>query len=140
VKLIDTGKLLGFQASELCSLPDEYKKYPPQSIDVRLSGIIPLDFETEWNKKTLATVKSWTKPDTAKKSIYLQGNVIFSLKNTVWVNSLEMIENLEYIDREVAVLDIKDNLIKKEFCQKDDTAIPILRQMVDELGNMICFE
>ncbi|XP_076749741.1 putative ATP-dependent RNA helicase TDRD12 [Xylocopa sonorina] len=90
VKCIDNGVILyKVNAYRLLYMPEEFIKYPPEVVEVFLVGIAPHDDEYVWNNCANDMVYQWFKENISDSS-YVIGMVHLHLRNTIWVDTLEI--------------------------------------------------
>ncbi|CAL7949014.1 unnamed protein product [Xylocopa violacea] len=90
VKCIDNGVILyKVNAYRLLYMPEEFTKYPMGVVEVFLVGIAPHDDEYVWNNYATDMVYQWFK-ENVKDSSYVIGMVHLHLRNTIWVDTLEI--------------------------------------------------
>ncbi|XP_015431040.1 PREDICTED: putative ATP-dependent RNA helicase TDRD12 [Dufourea novaeangliae] len=113
VRCIDNGVLLTkVNVYRLLHMPEEFRKYPTQVIEVFLAGIAPYDNEYVWNHCAIDAVFQWFKENIDERS-YVIGTVNLHLKNTIWVNTLEVGTKL------IGYKDIVGSSLKTELLRSD---------------------
>lgn len=118
-------------ANHLLVLPDEFKSGPPLAMNLCIAGLVPHDFEHDWDKTTIANVDRWLK-DNEVAGITLQSSVLFSLNDTVWVDSIYMMKTV----LEISAIrnSIKENILKKNFGTVKKDHLQIIKEMAAVAG------
>lgn len=96
-----------------------------------LAGISPRDFDTKWDTKTLIHVKKWLEHDNHQ---YCQGNILLSIMDTLWVDSIDIMEMLQLINEEIKLVSVKRNLLDGKFGVKDSKAIELMKSLAEKAG------
>lgn len=133
VFLIDSNVLKSCGRTELIQLPVRFKTFPPQAVNVRIGGIVPHDFDYDWDSKTLQYVKNWLRHE----SDYLKGDIQLSIMDTLWVDSVDGMEVLHSIGHDVRTVSIKNNLLKHKFGVNDSRAMELLKSLAQQAGGSI---
>lgn len=131
IKLIDKLEYHKCLANHLLILPDEFKKSPPLAMNLCIAGLVPHDFEHDWDKTTIANVDRWLK-DNEMADITFQSNVLFSLNDTIWVDSIYMsktVLNISAIQNS-----IKESILKKNFGTLKEDHLKIIKEMAAVAG------
>lgn len=129
--MVDTGRVEVCYPPNLLHLPDQFRSFPYQAIDIRLMGVVPFDFDDNWSSISTDTVKRWL---FKTRECYLQGNILFSLKYTIYVKSIVFVESLETVSTEVNTFDVKQAIVKKMFGVIDKRPTESLLQMAKDCG------
>lgn len=118
-------------ANHLLILPDEFKSGPPLAMNLCIAGLVPHDFEHDWDKTTIANVDRWLK-DNEMADITFQSNVLFSLNDTIWVDSIYMIKTV----LEISAIrnSIKESILKKNFGTVKKDHLKIIKEMAAVAG------
>lgn len=131
VKLLDVGRTLDCVSTELLHLPDEFRRLPAQATDVRIVGVVPHDFETEWDKRVTATIRAWIETYTAKDKFHVEGKVLLAVKDTIWVDTIRLVEHLSQVQTEIHEINVKTEIVgNKNFGVTDKEPLELLTQMV----------
>uniref|UniRef100_A0A182FTZ2 RNA helicase n=1 Tax=Anopheles albimanus TaxID=7167 RepID=A0A182FTZ2_ANOAL len=133
LKLIDSGRLIELTSSFLLHLPDQFRSLPPQAIDIRIAGIVPLDNESDWDNVSSETVRRWidefiNEPGTC----HFEGNVLLALQDTIWLDDLRGVEQLGVPKTDVTRIRFKSNIVSKQFAIADRAPFEMLRQLVNQ--------
>uniref|UniRef100_A0A182PLB1 RNA helicase n=1 Tax=Anopheles epiroticus TaxID=199890 RepID=A0A182PLB1_9DIPT len=128
--LIDTGRIMHTKSYALLHLPDQFRELPGQAINVRLAAIVPHDYEQDWDKSATNTVRRWIDNYASRPNCSIQGNVLLALKDTVWVDELYLVEELEGVKTTVTSERIRASLIAKQFGVGDKESFEKIRQLV----------
>ncbi|XP_049542202.1 putative ATP-dependent RNA helicase SoYb [Anopheles darlingi] len=131
LKLIDSGRLIELKSSFLLHLPEQFRSLPPQTIDIRIAGIVPLDNESDWDNVSIETIRRWiddfmNEPGTR----HFEGNVQLALKDTIWLDDLRGVEQLGVPKTDVTRIRFKANIVSKQFAIADRAPFETLRQLV----------
>lgn len=94
----------------------------------------PRDFDCEWDSKILAHVKKWIRNENPKSTHYYQGLIKLSIMDTLWVDSIDIIEILQSINEEVTAVSIKKNLLEGNFCVKDTKPLELMMDLAKNAG------
>lgn len=94
VRLIDYGDILTRKTSEIYVLNDEYKEPPGQAYSMHLTGIIPADYEEDWDEKITHRLKTLlNKLHTTESNVEYEARVLFTLRNTFVVDIFRVINS-----------------------------------------------
>lgn len=131
--MIDVGiSLQGICTDDLLQLDAEFIDFPSQAIDLRIANLIPYDYDTKWDKDSMANVKHWLKMNCTKNA-YIDSTILWSsCLNTIWVDTLRLSEKTK---NDVLVLSIRSNLLDKQFGIEDNKCLSLLQEMAASLGN-----
>lgn len=129
--MIDTNVTTDSRNSPLFVLPEGFRNFPPQAVDVRIAGVVPLDLSTTWDKSSKDIVKQWFK-DT--ENCEIQGKIELTLMNCIWVESIELIDKLSAINAKVLNRNIKTRIIKNELGVENGNSLRLLREMARKAG------
>ncbi|XP_055913578.1 putative ATP-dependent RNA helicase TDRD12 [Eupeodes corollae] len=118
VKLIDSGRSIMCKSLDLLEMPEEFKDFPAQAIDIRLSGVVPFDKERVWDSKSIRTVKNWIVSDVTSNDV-LQATINFVLMDIIWVNNVVLMEQLHAINGYALKINVRRSLIGRGFALED---------------------
>ncbi|XP_050097773.1 putative ATP-dependent RNA helicase TDRD12 [Anopheles aquasalis] len=133
LKLIDSGRMIELKSSFLLELPEQFRSLPPQAIDIRIAGIVPLDNESDWDKVSIETVGRWidefiNQPGTC----HFEGNIQLALKDTIWLDDLRGVEQLGVPKTDVTRIRFKATIVSKQLAIADRAPFELLRQLVNQ--------
>lgn len=131
IRLIDKLEYHKCLASHLLILPDEFKISPPLAMNLCIAGLVPHDFEHDWDKTTIANVDRWIK-DNEMADITFQSNVLLSLNDTIWVDSIYMSKTVLKIS--AIQNSIKESILKKNFGTLKEDHLNIIKEMAIVAG------
>lgn len=117
----------------MIALPKQFQNFPGQAIELRIAGIVPNDFESEWDSNVGQNVKAWME-DNVNEKIHIEGEVEIALMNCIWVDTLKLIEKLPSLRCQVNVISIKETLLSKKFGVRDDGTLQMLKDLAKEAG------
>lgn len=131
VYLIDSGKLItSCRDTELLHLEDEFRSFPAQAVQIRIAKCVPYDLDSEWDATIAGMVERWLDEASANASCtHIEGRIELSVMNTLWLDTLRVVEQLPYIVKPVPIMSVQSNLIEKHFAIVDDTALVKLTGM-----------
>lgn len=133
VQLLDEGTdLLKVKRAELLECDVKFKELPPLAMDVRLCGLKPssigegnwLSEATKWMSKELLDL-----PDNQ----HLQLIVDFAMLDTVYVREITLMQECPTLRTCVKIMQLYNELIRREFGVRDEQSIKRLRQMQKEI-------
>uniref|UniRef100_A0A6E8W2R9 RNA helicase n=1 Tax=Anopheles coluzzii TaxID=1518534 RepID=A0A6E8W2R9_ANOCL len=127
---IDTGRIMHMKAYALLHLPEQFRALPAQAINVRFAAIVPHDYEQDWDKIATNTVRRWIENYATRPNCNIQGNVLLALKDTVWVDELYLVEELDGMKTTVTVERIRASLIAKQYGVSDKESFERIRKLV----------
>lgn len=130
VKLIDSGRTIMCKSHDLMEIPDEFKDFPAQAIDIRLSGVVPYDNEKVWDSKSIRTVKKWIVTDVTENDV-LQASINFVLMDVIWVNNVVLMEQLTAINGFALKINVRRSLLGRGFAL-DDNQMQSIKQIAME--------
>ncbi|XP_055597062.1 putative ATP-dependent RNA helicase SoYb [Uranotaenia lowii] len=131
VKLLDVGRAIDCLSSELLHLPKDFCRLPPQAIDIRIVGVVPHDLETDWDKRVTHTIREWVQKYTANDRFHVEGKVMLAIRDTVWVDTIRLVEHLEGINTELHEIHVKSEIVGKNFGVTDKEPLELLTKMVE---------
>lgn len=131
VKLLDVGRTIDCVSSELLHLPEEFRRLPPQAIDIRIVGVVPHDFELEWDKQATLNIREWIYRYTNNDKFHVEGKVMLTIKDTIWVDTIRLVQHLEGINTEIMEIHVKSEIVGKNFGVVDKEPLELLSQMVE---------
>lgn len=105
-------------------------------MNLRLSGVVPYDHEQDWSNNAIETVRFWFKKH-ATENVNVVGKIKFSLMDTIWVENIKLLENLETIKTYVTEVNIKSSLLEKQFGTVSHEAEEVLKDKATACGNII---
>ncbi|ESO90820.1 hypothetical protein LOTGIDRAFT_233600 [Lottia gigantea] len=108
VQYIDYGTQKDVLCSQLLFLPPLLKVYPPQAVEVYLCRVKPIDNDSEWTPKANSCLFDLI------NNIIIDGRIVLSLGNTIWVDPLAQREYLENIRSTINKMNIRSELIKNK--------------------------
>ncbi|KAM8715878.1 hypothetical protein ACLKA7_002854 [Drosophila subpalustris] len=133
VQLLDEGtELLKVKITDLLECDVRFKELPPLAMDVRLCGLKPsssgegswLTEATKWVSQELIGL-----PDNQ----HLQLTVDFTMLNTVYVREITLMQECPTLRTCVKTMQLRNELILREFGDRDEQSIKRLRQMHKEI-------
>ncbi|CAK1593415.1 unnamed protein product [Parnassius mnemosyne] len=110
IKLIDEEKLETTKDIYLYYLPEELKNIETHVIQVRLANIQPKDKDITFSDLARDQLKKITDKD---EDMYVRGQVVMSIGNCVFVDTLEACQDLSSINKTVVKHDFKRDLLDK---------------------------
>ncbi|XP_043256530.1 uncharacterized protein LOC122399710 [Colletes gigas] len=133
VRCIDNGVILTkLNAYRLLHMPEEFMKYPAQTVEVFLAGVVPHDDEYLWNRYAFEAVYQWFKRNVDERS-YVIATVSLHLKNILWVNTLEVGTKLIGY-KDIVGSSLKTDLLEKDHAIENDKHLKQLYQLCKEDG------
>lgn len=100
-------------------------------MNICIAGLVPHDFEHDWDKTTIANVNRWLR-DNETTDITLVSNVLFSLNDTIWVDSIHMTKTVFNIS--VIIHSIKEKILQKNFGTLKKDHLKIIKEMAAVAG------
>ncbi|XP_055532468.1 putative ATP-dependent RNA helicase SoYb [Wyeomyia smithii] len=131
VKLLDIGRTIDCISSELLHMPDEFCRLPAQAIDIRIVGVVPHDFETEWDKRVTLTIREWIDQYTANEKFHVEGKVMLAIRDAIWVDTIRLVEHLDGINTDIHEIHVKSQIVGKNFGVTDKEPLELLTAMVE---------
>lgn len=117
---------------DLLHLPDRFHKYPPQAVDIRIAGVVPLDFGTDWDKSLKDSMKDWLKKGKNDQNCHIEGKILLSLQNCIWVENVQVKQKLPTLDLETVAVDVKREIVKRNLAVTDANVMQMLQEMVEK--------
>uniref|UniRef100_A0A034VB34 RNA helicase n=1 Tax=Bactrocera dorsalis TaxID=27457 RepID=A0A034VB34_BACDO len=134
LKLIDEGSIISsVKSDELYVCADKFKDFPAQAINIRLTGVVPFDNERTWDTKATKTVQKWIMTD-IKQNECVHVSINFTLIDTIWVNNVIVMEQLEQVGQYVYRVNLKRSLMEKNIADVGDSKKQGIREIAEELG------
>ncbi|XP_053679144.1 uncharacterized protein LOC128730136 [Anopheles nili] len=128
--LLDIGRIVHVNSSALLLLPEKFRDLSGQTIDVRIAGVIPHDFEQDWDKSATNMAREWIKKYESKPNCHIEGNVLLALRDTIWVDELYLVEQLEDLKTTLVTEKIRATIIAKQFGIADKESFVKVSQLV----------
>ncbi|GJQ87963.1 hypothetical protein Trydic_g12893 [Trypoxylus dichotomus] len=117
VKLIDIGKEKRVQTGNLYKLPNRYTNLPPQSVDVYLANILPLDKDEYWCTRTKNQVLDiMNSVDCTRERCYFTGRILLQIGEALWLDDIKLQEDLEYSNEVVTIFSLKKKMLERQLC------------------------
>ncbi|XP_076652361.1 putative ATP-dependent RNA helicase TDRD12 [Halictus rubicundus] len=133
VRCIDNGVILKHvNVYRLLDMPEEFRKYPAQVVEVILAGIAPHDNEYVWNRCATDAVFQWFKDNVDDRS-YIIGTVILHLKNTMWVDTLEVGTKLIGY-KDIIGASLKAELLRNDHATENNHHLPLMCKLYKDAG------
>uniref|UniRef100_A0A1B0D7F3 RNA helicase n=1 Tax=Phlebotomus papatasi TaxID=29031 RepID=A0A1B0D7F3_PHLPP len=128
---VDIHKVVDrFPAQELLVLPEEFRDFPHQLINVRLFGLVPNDHEMMWDSRSTNTVKDLVKSVEESDKKFFIGEVELTLKNTIYVKSLLCVEFIDSTQTNFAQFSLKGQILKDQIAvEGDKDKIQVIRKL-----------
>lgn len=114
-------------------MAEQFRTFPPQSIEIEIGGIVPCDQSQEWDSMILENVKEWITKNT-NENVYVQARIMHTMMNILWVDTVKLVEPLPSIKTSVQVISIRQCLLEKKFAIENDFAFGLLKTLAEELG------
>ncbi|XP_076234936.1 putative ATP-dependent RNA helicase TDRD12 [Calliopsis andreniformis] len=133
IKCIDSGTILTkVHAYRLLHMPEEFVKYPTQIVEVFLVGVTPHDEEYVWNNHAVNFVCHWFKENVDERS-YVIGTVKLHLKDTIWVDTLEIGTKLIGY-KDLVGFSLKGELLKQDYAIENDKHLNRMYELCNVAG------
>ncbi|XP_050678766.1 putative ATP-dependent RNA helicase TDRD12 isoform X2 [Leptidea sinapis] len=110
IKLLDEEKYERTRDIYLYHLPEEFKHFETYVVEVRLANIRPKDKDVTFSCLAQRNVEDIVNSD---KDLYLRGHVAGAIGNSIFVDSLEVCQNLSSLGEVVVRRNIKSVLLEK---------------------------
>uniref|UniRef100_A0AAG5DVC6 RNA helicase n=1 Tax=Anopheles atroparvus TaxID=41427 RepID=A0AAG5DVC6_ANOAO len=133
LKLIDTGRIVTAKSTDLLVLPAQFQALPSQAIDVRIAGVVPLDWEEDWDQDSTKHVQGWIADHAQQSNHYLEGTVLLALRDTIWIEELVLAEQLDGMPTAVVSTKIKSSIVSKKFGVYDRGSFERIKQNVQNV-------
>lgn len=112
VRCVDTDDIEEFQSFELFSLHEQFALIPFQAYHLHLTSIIPADREDEWDPRVYDQIQKHLNGFfTNDNHLIYEANVLFSLRNTIVVDIMRLIN----YKRAIVHCSIKSYLMNKKY-------------------------
>lgn len=135
--LIDIGQTLSAcHPSELYHLDEQFRSIPAQSVAVRIADCVPCDGDSEWDASATQAVQQMLIDSGVGNAdnIFLEARIEHTVLDTLWVDSLRVVERLPTLNTFVHLLSVRNELVKQQYGQLDDRASVVLRKMAADAG------
>ncbi|XP_028159581.1 putative ATP-dependent RNA helicase TDRD12 [Ostrinia furnacalis] len=110
IKLIDEEKLEKSRDIYLYYLPEEFKSFESHVVQVRLVNICPRDKDITFSNEAKKMLMKITKED---EDLYLRGQVVLTVGNCIFVDTLEACQELTSLNETVVRYNFKKELLDK---------------------------
>lgn len=109
IKLIDEEKLEKTRDIYLFHLPEELKNIETHIVQVRLANVCPRDKDITFSSHATEILKKITKQD---EDIYFRGQVVLTVGNCIFVDTLEACQKLTSLNTTVVRHNLKKELLE----------------------------
>lgn len=133
IHLIDVGRTTKCNEYDLFHLPKKFCDFPAQAVDVIIAGIVPMDYDHGWDSTAKKNVERWLSIDKAQHKC-IKANVLMSVMNEIWVDSLFLVQKLPKISCEVTVISMKLSLIDNKLAIEDSAGFEAVKMLAKETG------
>uniref|UniRef100_A0A182WFB6 RNA helicase n=1 Tax=Anopheles minimus TaxID=112268 RepID=A0A182WFB6_9DIPT len=132
LQLIDTGRIIHVKSSVLLFLPEQFRELPGQAFNVRIAALVPHDYEQDWDKTATIAVRQWIEEHENRSNCFIEGNVLLTLKDTLWIDDLYLVEQLKGVNATVTTKRIGATVISKQYGIGDKKTFEQIRQIVQD--------
>ncbi|KAJ8041792.1 DEAD-box ATP-dependent RNA helicase 20 [Holothuria leucospilota] len=109
VKFVDEGKSEILPSYKLMALPAAFKSIPYQAVEIVACGVMPPDKENSW------TTQANLKIHNSIHGLELEGKVVLSLGNTMWLDPVVQRIKLPDLKGTVHFCNVRRDLIENDF-------------------------
>lgn len=134
VRLIDFGTILKKTSTEIFQLDEKFCNFPQQAIDMHLIGLIPAEFEDEWDSK-ITKILEVEVNKMQESNIKVEANIVFALKNTIAVDCVRFNKTME--NACVIKLSIKRFMADKSYGVLCNSSKQRVIKMAENLGQFL---
>ncbi|XP_034099476.2 putative ATP-dependent RNA helicase SoYb [Drosophila albomicans] len=133
VQQLDEGReLLKVKRTELLQCDDDFKKIQPLAMEVRLCGLMPCDSDDgDWLPEATKWVSSQL--SNLNDNQHLQIIVDFAMLDTIYVTDIVLLQDCPSMKTSVKAMQLYNELLEREFGQRDEHSIQGLHRMYEEL-------
>lgn len=133
--LIDIGEIVDYvKSSEIYECAPQFKEFPNQAVEIRLSNIVPYDNERTWDLNSTEKVRKWIIDDIKNNSSYvIHANINFVLSKTIWVHNLVVLQCLNSVKTYSQVMNVKRSLIALNYAMIYETKKSNLKEEAYQL-------
>eukprot|EP00794_Sanderia_malayensis_P019141 gene19141-21059_t len=133
---IDTAAWSTTRVEKLLVLPGDkcfsLSNVPPQAIELIVCGVKPVDKSYSW------TVEACIRIDDMINGKILEGRIVLSLRNTLWLDPLVQKTRLEELNALAVTLHVGSELLNLGFADKNDSHAKNLRELCkDSLPSVV---
>lgn len=127
VLLIDYGMKIIVQLTDLYVLPKELKLLDPLISELRIGNLVPYDNDENWDRETALELEKEILKEKSSDA-FMFAEVSFSVQNIIFVETFEIRSRIEGFPSDCIKLSLKQFMIKKHFCLKDENIIKKLKE------------
>ena len=127
VHCIDFGYKLIVQSTDMMVLPESIKLLDPLVIDLRIVNLVPYDKDENFDHETTAELKKFF-PSKKKIGDYMLAEVDFTVQSIIFAQTFEIRYNIDGVN--VTKYSLKMDLLKRNFCLKDETVADNLKELL----------
>lgn len=137
IKLIDAGHLVNCLPCEIKELQPNFIKFPAQSIDLYLLGLMPLSFENRWHPSMTKSIRFWLSnlTETHQKyeceAIYVEARIMLDIQEVLLATELKIINTLYKVPK---VSEVIVEVISRRFGFYDQSMIKSILKMAKTEG------
>ncbi|XP_067007566.2 putative ATP-dependent RNA helicase TDRD12 isoform X2 [Anabrus simplex] len=137
VQYLDHGKWEEVKIIKLLALPEDLQKLPPQVVEIFICRLSPCDLDWNWGRAVTLKVSSWLKEVNSVGEIegkYIQGQIVLSLNNTLWLDPLECRRALPMVGTSSLVFSVRSDLLKANLAVDNPHHINNLHKLCVKAG------
>lgn len=109
---------------------------------MRIADCVPCDGDTEWESNARQFVqkllhRQYTDGESNSHNVHLEGRIQFSVLDTIWLDSLSVVEWLPTLRQDVHHMSVRRELIREQFGVMDRRPTEILLRMANRAGIVV---
>ncbi|KAL9974651.1 hypothetical protein ACROYT_G011712 [Oculina patagonica] len=134
VHYVDRGVDESVHVDRLLQLPPQFHSCPFQAVEVFVCGVQPLDKDIEWTDQTSAFVVHLI------EGKEMEGKVVLSLGNTMWLDPLVERKYLKSINVTTNVVNVRMELLKEKRATENRQHVRLLRNLCEGVIDLLPLE
>lgn len=121
------------KSSDLKVLPDSLKLVDPLLTNLRIVNLVPYDKDQHWDRETSSALSKYFNSKENLGGNYLIAKVEFAVQNVMFAETFEIRSRVD-VDVDITKFSLKINLLKRNFCLKDETVADKLKGLMMRAG------
>lgn len=146
LRLIDTGRVIFNQpVSNLVVLPPDLQAYPPQAVDIHLTGYVPYDGDINWDRETTEMINRMlmkhddrVRQGDDQQEYYVQLCVNYVLQDNIFSSKISTVEYFKQLQKKQEIYPIHKVLLRKCAAKQDpnEKGITKIKELAKQCGKL----
>jgi hypothetical protein len=133
VHLIDKGDRKILKSNIIRKLPDKFKKREHLATDLRITNLVPYDFDKRFDQDTIRECKN-ALYQSMRQDHHACCSIILAFTNTVICENFYLLKHLKHGNLDVPYFDLQEYLLEKKFVASNKAILGKLAKSASESG------